>query len=354
MRAVRYHGPGDVRVEEIPEPVAGDGQIKIKVFCGSDLHLYHALLPPITPTLITPNYVTGETLPVVMGHELSGTIVELGAGVDSDKYAVGQTVVVEPVLSCMEPSCGPCTAGTRNVCPHLTFIGIGGGGGGMAEYISVKQNLVYVLPAGIPLEVGALMEPLSIVWHAINRSNFKPGDNVLILGAGPIGLLLLKVLRARGAQWIGVSEPAARRRETAVEFSASIAFDPSSTDVVAETRRATQGQGADVVFDCAGIQASIDTAIVAARPRGNVTNVAIWEKSPVIDLTTMTHKEVTISSAVGCDRVHNDLIRAVADGKLTGLEALITRKIAFEDVVEKGILALIHEKDTQIKVLVHP
>lgn len=357
MRAVRYYGPGDLRVEQIPEPVAGDGQVKIKIawngICGSDLHAWFSHIKPY-PTMTEPQYVTGETLPVVMGHELSGTIAELGKGVDTSKFHVGQRVVVEPILSCNEPICRPCMAGTRNLCNHLTFIGIGGGGGGLAEYFSVKQELVFPLPDNISLEVGALMEPLSVVWHAVNRSNLKDGDSVLVLGAGPIGLLLLKVLRARGAGWIGVSEPAAVRRQTALKFGASATFDPLSTNIVTETEAATGGHGADVVFDCAGLQVSIDTALAAVRTRGSIVNVAVWEKPISMNLNKLSKKECTLTSTIGCDRVHAELIQAVASGKLTGLEELITSKIALEDTVEKGIMALINEKDTQIKILVHP
>lgn len=285
----------------------------------------------------------------------SGTIVELGNNVNTGKFKVGQNVVIEPVVSCMETSCGPCLAGTRNVCSHMTFIGIGGWGGGLSEYVSVKEEFVHLLPDGVSLEVGALMEPLSIVWHAANRANVSlAGTKVLIIGAGPIGLLLLKVVQARGASWIGVSEPALQRRNSAQKFGASAAYDPLSTDVVAAVKEATNGHGADVVFDCAGIQASINTAIAAVRARGTVVNVAVWEKIAAVDLNAMGSKEFTLTSTNGADRVHADLLKAVGDGTLTGLEELITKKIALEDVVDEGVKCLLAEKDTQIKILVHP
>ncbi|KZT08048.1 alcohol dehydrogenase GroES domain protein [Laetiporus sulphureus 93-53] len=346
MKAARYHAPGDVRIENIPEPVAS------KV-CGSDVHWYLSSVP-VAPTATKPHPVTKETLPVVMGHEFSGTIVELGDGVDESRLAVGQNVVAESVISCMQPTCTSCSDGTRNVCPHTTFIGIGGWGGGLAEYIAVRQEAVHVLPESIPLEVGAMIEPLSVAWHAVKRSSFVPGDSVLIIGAGPIGLLLLKVLRAQGASWIGMSEPAAQRRETALRFSASAAYDPRATDVVLETKKETGGRGASIVFDCAGIQASLDTALAAVRPRGNVVEVAVWDKSPMLDITTLQGKEILLTASQACDREHPELIQAVADGKFPGLEELITRKIVLDDLVEEGIKALINDKDRQIKILVHP
>jgi len=357
MRAIRYYGPGDIRVDEIPEPVAGDGQVKIKIawngICGSDVHSYFSFLLP-SPTASDPHPVTKETLPVVMGHEFSGTIVELGPNVDSNRLSIGQNVVVEPVISCMKPTCASCTSGTRNICPHTTFIGIGGWGGGLAEYIAIKQEFVHVLPPSLSLEIGALIEPLSVAWHAVKRSTLAEGDSALIIGAGPIGLLLLKVLRASGASWIGVSEPAAQRRDTALRLSASAVFDPLSTNVAEETLKATKGVGASVVFDCAGIQASLDTALTAVRPRGNVVEVAVWDKSPMLDITALQSKEILLTASQACDREHPELIQAVADGKLPGLEDLITKKIPLEDLLEEGILALARDRDTQIKILVHP
>ncbi|PCH36785.1 GroES-like protein [Wolfiporia cocos MD-104 SS10] len=359
MRAARYYGPGEMRVEDVPEPVVKEGQVKIKPLtysdspvCGSDVHSYFSLTP-VSPTATMPHPVTKETLPITLGHEFSGTICELGPATDSSKLAIGQHVVVEPVISCMKPTCGPCSAGSRNICPNATFIGVGGGGGGLAEYITVQEDYVHVLPPTISLEVGAMMEPLSVAWHAVKRSTFVSGDTALIIGAGPIGLLILTVLRAHGASWIGISEPALSRRETALRLAATAVYDPRAVDVAAGTFRATSG-GAAVVFDCAGTQASLDTALAAARPRGNVVEVAVWDKPPVLDITALQSKEVLLTASQACDREHPELIKAVADGRITGLEELITKRIDLGDFVEQGIKALIEDKDRQIKILVHP
>lgn len=359
MRAARYYGPGDVRVEEVPEPQVKQGQVKLKLawcgICGSDLHAYHAPLPASTcPTKDEPHYVTGETLPITLGHEFSGTVVEVGPGVDPNKFKKGQKVVVEPLLSCKEKSCGPCAGGYRNACPHVSFLGIAGWGGGLSEYISVDQDLIYPLPDHISLEVGAMVEPLSVAWHAVKRSAFKPRDKCLIMGSGPIGLMVLKVLQARGASWIGVSEPSTQRRKMAQEHKASQVFNPRTEDVVAGAFKATNNQGADVVFDCAGIQASLDLAIKAVRPRGNIMDIALWDDPATIHMNNILFKEISLTGIIGYDRVHQEVVDALREGKFEGLEKLITRKISLDEVVEKGIKALMAEKDTQIKILVHP
>ncbi|KAI0634575.1 alcohol dehydrogenase GroES domain protein [Trametes polyzona] len=344
MRAVRYYGPGDIRLDHIPDPSPGKGQVKIRVLCGSDLHSWHEILS-LSPTSTSPHPVTQETLPVVMGHEFSGTVVETGEGVDTGRIAVGQPVVVEPVLSCMKDTCPFCSAGSRNLCRNLTFIGIGGCGGGLAEYICVDQRLVFPLPSHVPLDIGALMEPLSVAWHAVKRSSFKAGDSVFILGAGPIGLLVLRVVKAFGASWIGVSEPALKRRDLAGINGADAVYDPttqSRDEIISRVLQATSARGADVVFDCAGSQPTLDTAFLAVRPRGTIMNVAVWGTRPQLDIESLTAKEVILSSILGYDRVHADVLKSIAKGqfKVDGLETLITRRIPLEDVVEKGIKAL--------------
>ncbi|CDO76776.1 hypothetical protein BN946_scf184978.g5 [Trametes cinnabarina] len=315
--------------------------------CGSDLHSWHAIIPGVSPTSTEPNPVTNETLPVTMGHEFSGTVTDIGPGVDASRFKPGTKVAVEPLLSCMKPTCPFCSSGARNLCRNATFMGIGGRGGGLSEYVCVPQEQVFPLPSHVPLDVGAIVEPLSVAWHAVKRSNLKAGDKVLILGGGPIGLLTLRVVKAWGAKWIALSEPASKRRELALQHGASVVFDPTApgTDIVAEVIRETDGWGADVVYDCAGLQQTLDTAFKAVKPRGHVMNVAIWEGRPLLDISSMTLKEFYMSSVLAYDRVHPEVVEAVGQGKFDGLETLITRRISFEDFVEKGIKALLHEKD---------
>ncbi|KAI0752576.1 alcohol dehydrogenase GroES domain protein [Daedaleopsis nitida] len=359
MRAIRYYGPGDIRLDDIPEPIAGEKQIKIKVawngICGSDLHSYFTSLS-VAPTIDKPHVITNETLPVVMGHEFSGIVTEIGPGADTSRFQVGQHVVIEPLISCRKPECSFCAEGARNICRHASFLGIAGWGGGLAEYISVNEELVYPLPEGIPLDVGALMEPLAVAWNAVKRSNLQPGDNVLVIGAGPIGLLTLRAARVFGAAWIAVSEPASKRRELALSHGADTVYDPlePGLSVPTELRKITADRGADVVFDCAGAQQTLDTAFKAVRPRGCVVNVAIWETRPTLDINAMTSKEIIFTGVMAYDRAHEEMLQAVAEGKFGGLENLITRRIGLEDFVEKGIKALINEKDTHIKILVSP
>lgn len=358
MKAARYYAPGDIRIEDIPVPSLKDGQVKIRIawngICGSDIHAYVAGLPKF-PTLTTPGPLSGETLPVTLGHEFSGTIVELGADTDG-RFAVGQNVCVEPVMSCRrEGSCWPCHEGFHNLCPLVNSIGIGGWGGGLSEIVCVDQNTVHILPEGISLEVGACLEPLAVAWHAVKRSGYKEGDTALILGAGPIGLFLLKVLRAIDPNSIiVVSEPAALRLEVASQHGATITANPLESDIPSIITKATNGKGIDHAFDAAGVQSGIDLSLKCVRPRGSVMLVALWEASPKIDLNLVLRREINVTGSICYDRVHGEVLEALKDGRISGIDGLITSRIALDNVVEQGIKALIQEKDKQVKILVHP
>ncbi|KAI0819877.1 NAD-P-binding protein [Trametes gibbosa] len=299
------------------------------------------------PTATKPHPVTKETLPVVIGHEFSGTIVELGSAVDKSKYAVGQKVAVEPLLPCGQLDCACASSDTRNLCSRLAILGIMGGGGGLSEYVAVPQQLAHVLPPDTSLEVGALVEPLAVAWRAVKKSNVKAGDKVLVLGAGPIGVFVLKVAHIFGATWIGVSGRGSKRCELARRYGASIVYNAADagTDVVAETLKSTNGRGADVVFDCAGTQDTLDTALKAARPGGTIMNVAGWTTTPTINMKLMLIKELVLANSLAYSGDHVELIQAISDGKFSNLEDLITRRVSLEEYKEKGLSALLHEKD---------
>jgi len=203
MRALRFHGPGDMRVEKVADPELVPGSVEIRIawcgICGSDLHEYrHG--PSVVRPRGRPHPLTGEHLPVTLGHEMAGEVVRVADDVTS--VDVGQRVVVNPLLFC--GTCTPCRAGRINLCRHSGAIGLSGGGG-FAERIVVPAHLVHRLPIGVTLEEGALVEPLAVAWHAVRRAHVRPGQTALVIGAGPIGLAVLLVLQSFGAGWIAMS-----------------------------------------------------------------------------------------------------------------------------------------------------
>ncbi|RJE24423.1 Dehydrogenase [Aspergillus sclerotialis] len=282
MRAVRYHGRGDIRVDQIDEPMCGDGEVKIRPafvgICGSDIGEYVGG-PRTVPT--QPHAVTGATLPVTLGHEFSGTVEAVGTGVSRVK--VGDRVAIKPNL--YDGSCASCLVGRVNSCQNLGFIGYSSNAGGLSDYVVVKEKHAIQLPDSIPLDIAALIEPLAVAWHAVKRSPIQNANNetVLIVGGGPIGLAVIQVLKRLGLKTIVVTEVSQQRQAFAKALGATQVLNPKTDDVVAKVRSMTNDAGANIAFECSGIQAGLDSAVAGIRARGTVTIVSLWEEKPLID-----------------------------------------------------------------------
>ncbi|RFA06701.1 2,3-butanediol dehydrogenase [Subtercola boreus] len=351
MKAARFHGRGDIRIDDISEPELRPGAVAIDIawcgICGTDLHEY--LEGPIfIPPTGHPHPLTHETEPVTMGHEFSGTITALGDGVTD--LTVGENVVVEPYFVCGE--CAPCKAGNYNLCTKMGFIGLAGGGGGLSEKIVVERRWVH--PIGeIPLDQAALIEPLSVGHHAFVRSGAKSGDIALVGGAGPIGLLLAAVLKAEGLTVI-ISEPSAARKAKAVSTGvADHVLDPTTDDIVARVLELTDGVGADVAFECSSINAVLTQLFDAVRPAGVIVNVSIWSQPATIDMQKLVLKEIDLRGTIAYCNDHPATITLVQEGKVN-LAPFITAKIPLDRLIDEGFDTLINHKETAVKIIVHP
>ncbi|KAJ5102068.1 hypothetical protein NUU61_004290 [Penicillium alfredii] len=369
MRAVRFHGREDLRLDEIEEPECESGQVKVYTtgLCRdmrqwyepkiprlplhsshvlADLHEYLAG-PMVVP--VSPHPITGEKLPTTLGHEFSGTIEEIGRDVTDLK--VGDRVAVKPNL--YDGICPSCSMGRVNCCDSLGFIGYSSQTGGLSDHMVMDQKHAIPLPDSIPLDIGALVEPLSVAWHAVSRSSLQNNDTALVVGAGPIGLAIVLVLKSRGVRNIIVVEVSEKRRLFARTFGATEILNPSEVDVVAQLHALTRdARGVSMAFECSGVQAGLDTAISGTRVRGTTVIVSIWDKKPAIDALALVLYEKHVTGAVVYDDGDFEaVIEAIASGKIQP-RPMITSKIAMEDVVEKGFRALIHEKDQHVKILV--
>jgi 2-desacetyl-2-hydroxyethyl bacteriochlorophyllide A dehydrogenase len=290
MKAVRYHGQRDIRLDDVPVPECPPGSVKIAIkycgICGTDLHEYlHG--PKVIPKHGLPHIITGEGPPVIIGHEFSGTIEEVGEGVKGLK--TGDRVCIQPLI--YDGNCRACIRGMVNCCDKNGFLGISGHGGGLSQWISVPMSYVKLLPPTLPLELGALVEPLAVAWHAIEISPYKDGDSALVLGGGPIGLSVVQVLVAKGCQNIVVSETSTKRREFAKQFGAHHVVNPMELDLVPEVERLTDGQGVDIAFDAAGVQNALDAGLRAVKARGTVLNIALWEDRASLKMSEMIFRE---------------------------------------------------------------
>ncbi len=351
MKAARFHGPEDIRIEDIPEPQLRPGAVAIDVawcgICGTDLHEY--LEGPIfIPAEGHPHPLSHEEEPVTLGHEFSGTVSALGEGVTD--LSVGDNVVVEPYFVCNE--CAPCLAGNYHLCTKMGFIGLAGGGGGLSEKVVVDRRWVHAI-GDIPLDEAALIEPLSVAHHAFVRSGAKAGDVAFIGGAGPIGLLVAAVCKAEGLTVIMSELSEARKEKARVTGVADHVLDPSKEDVVARVHELTAERGADVCFECTSVNVVLNQLFDAVRPAGVIVNVSIWSKPASVDMQKLVLKEIDLRGTIAYVRDHPATIKLVQDGRVK-LAPFITGRIALDDLISEGFDTLINHNETAVKIIVHP
>ena len=283
MRAAVYYGNTQLEVEDVPEPSAGDGLVKVKVsrngICGTDLHEYYdgpIFIPPSEP-----HPLTGKCMPLVIGHEFSGVVTDVGHDVTGIQE--GDNVAIEPIYRC--GSCRPCQSGRYNLCTSIGFHGLMADGG-MAEYTVVPQNQVHALPDSVPVELGALVEPMSVAYHAATLADVNDQSRALIYGAGPIGIGVWFALRGMGLTEIDVVEPSAARR-AGIEALGARTLDPTTEDVPGLIAERTGADGVDAAFDAAGVQSAIESALACLGERRPLISIAIYDKplsTPLINL----------------------------------------------------------------------
>lgn len=354
MRALQYYGPKDLRLEhDVPEPKCGPTQVKVRPafvgICGTDLHEYQH--QTLIPKAGSPHVLTNEAAPVTIGHEFSATVAEIGSDVPaSADLKIGDRVTVFPLMYCR--TCVPCKDGFLNCCVKNGFLGLSGCGGGLSDYLCVQYEAIFKLTDEISMEVGALIEPLAVAWHAVRESGIQPGQASLVLGTGPIGLAIIQCLKAVGAGDIIAVEVGARRREFAKQFGATHLLDPTQVDVVKEAQALTDGRGPPVAFDCAGVPAGLDIVTRVVCARGTIMNLAIWDKPVPFNPNKLVFHE---KKYIGClTYVPSDfayVIDALSKGSLKPV-SMITRKIPIDRIIEDGFHALINEKDEHVKIMV--
>ncbi|MET8805960.1 2,3-butanediol dehydrogenase [Streptomyces sp. NPDC004546] len=351
MKAARFYGPGDIRIDDVREPATRPGTVKVEVewcgICGTDLHEY--LEGPIfAPAKGTPHPLTGETVPITLGHEFAGVVRELGDGVGD--LRVGDRVVVEPYLVCGR--CDPCLRGMYNVCQSLGFVGLSGGGGGFSQFVVAERRWIHPL-GELGTDVGALIEPLAVAYHAVRLSGARSSDTAIVFGAGPIGLVTTAVLRAVGTESIIVVEPADVRKAKAVTAGADHILDPTTTDIATAVSELTKGRNADVTFECAGIDAVLKSAILSTRAGGTCVNVAIWGHEAKVALNDLVFREVKVLGSLAYANDHPATIAMVASGRVDPYQ-FITGRIGLDDIVTSGFDELVNNKEENVKILVRP
>lgn len=271
----------EVRHEAATDPAANEVRVRTVTIgvCGSDTHALHGTHPHIP-------------IPYYPGHEVTGTVTELGAQVDS--VSVGDRVTVEPTLPCWE--CKQCRQGQENLCENLQFFGCGYEQGGMADEFVVRADRLHAIPDDLDDLAAALIEPLSTPVHAGRICGPLEGRAVAILGCGTIGLLMLAVARYEGARRVVMTDPLEAKRETALAQGADAVVDSTDPEVVTQVRSAL-GESADVVFDCVAVEATIAAAVDMATKGGTVAIVGVPAKDVVVPVVSMQDNQVRLQ---GC------------------------------------------------------
>jgi len=316
--------------------------------CGSDLHEY--LSGPIFIPVDEPHPLTGGKAPVILGHEFSGKIVELGEGVEN--WKIGDRVAPDACQVCWE--CYSCKRMDYPCCDKLAFTGLHTDWCFLLLYR--KCSCLYSvekIPDGMTSEQAALVEPIAVGLHAVRRAPVVAGDNVVIIGAGTIGLSALQSARVSGAKQVIVVEMAKARKEYAQKLGANAILDPSQCDVAAEVFKMTGGVGADVAVECVGAKTTVPLAVDCIPPRGIAVTCGVFEYEGPIQWNSVVFKEKEIKGSLGYNGEFDPVMAMISDGRIDA-NTMITGRIKLDDIIEKGFKELINNKDENIKIIVSP
>jgi (R,R)-butanediol dehydrogenase/meso-butanediol dehydrogenase/diacetyl reductase len=334
MRAACYVGDGRVTVLDVEPRALGAGAVEIDVaftgICGTDLHIVHGAMDQRV------------SVPAVLGHEMSGTVRAVGDGVSD--WSPGDPVTVMPLAWC--GACPACRSGASYLCHRLNFLGIDSPGS-MQPVWNVPAATLVRVPAGLALDVAALAEPTAVAVHDVRRSGLVAGDRTLVVGGGPIGLLIACVARAEGADVL-LLEPNARRRAAATGLGLRVA-DPTQDPLGELVESWTDGAGVPVAFEVSGSQPGLDSATQLLGVHGRLVVVAIHATPRPVDLFRVFWRELTLIGARVYERVDFERALAlIADGVIPG-DVLITHVEPLERA-EAAFAAL--ESGEAMKVLI--
>jgi len=340
MKAAVLHDVRDIRVEEVKKPEIAEDEVLIEVkaagICGTDLHFYK-----------------GEwkvDMPIIPGHEFSGVIAEVGENVDG--FKIGEHVVAEPNITC--GSCYFCLMSERNFfCENLKAVGVTVNGA-FAEYLKIKGRNLYRIPENLSFEEAALIEPLACCIRGLDNVGIKAGESVLIVGAGPIGLLLMQLVRNFGASMIIQTDLEDYRLEKALELGADHVVNVSKEDPIKVIKELTGGYGVDVAIEAVGSPKAITQAVEAVRKGGRVNifgvspQDAVWQVKP-FDLYS---KELTITTSYRSPYTFQRAVKMASSGRLK-LKPLISHIFPLEKIAE-AFEILDKKLDNVMKVILKP
>jgi L-iditol 2-dehydrogenase len=335
MKVVRLYGPTDLRVSEETRPKPGKGESLVRItavgICGSDLHRY----------LSGKNNSDPLPHPLVLGHEFAGVAI---TGPHQ-----GKLVAVDPAISC--EVCEWCKRGDVNLCPSLRFAGTGGDDGALREFIVYPDRCLHPLPKGISAAGGAVLETLGVALHSLDLGRVGKGTSVAILGAGPVGLLVLQGAITRGAKPVFITDSHQHRRSAARRFKASKVYPAQGPQEIAAILKATGNRGVDVVIEASGDSNAMDTALHILRRGGRIVQVGIHSDDRThFKASLARQKGATILVQRRMRALYPEAIRLVKSKKID-VESIVSHKFPISKAKEAFALAV---KRDGLKVVVEP
>ncbi|MFE2068688.1 alcohol dehydrogenase catalytic domain-containing protein [Streptomyces sp. NPDC059467] len=349
MKALRWHGAGDLRLEEVsdpPPPKPHEAVVEVSWcgVCGTDLHEFLE-----GPHMIRtgPHPLTGAEPPLALGHEFSGTVLALGGEVPG--IAIGDRVTADPVWRC--GTCYWCVRGEYHICPRSGSVGLASPGA-FADRVTVPLAGLTRLPDNVTDEMAALAEPLAVGLHAVTRAGVGPGDSVLVVGGGPIGFAVVLAARLAGAAGLYVSEPLKERREKLLDLGVTEAYDPRETDVRREVFLRTGRIGPDVVIDATGVASLAARAVATVRRGGRVVLAGVGHGTVEIDMGQLVFYERSVLGTLGYNFDIPRVIDLMSTGRLDA-SALLTGRHSLDEGA--GVFAdLAGDRAAHLKVLLTP
>ena len=337
MKASRFLGNKTFAVADLPTPHAGPGELVLRNqvcgVCGTDVHIYHG-----EPGSADVNP------PVVLGHEYSGEVVEVGEGVTG--FAVGNHVTVDPNIYCGH--CAYCQNGKKQLCPSMEAIGVTRDGG-FAQYSRIPASQAFKLEPTVPWEAAAMAEPLACCLHGIDLAGIQVGDKVCVVGGGAIGLLMVQLAKLSGASQIVLSEPNEKRRQVGLQLGANAALDPTRPDAQ-EAFAQVLGGGANVVIECVGNVPAVKSAFQFAGKGATVLLFSVPKVDATFDLPLFDvyKKELTIKGSFVNPDTHARAVALINSGKVD-FGPIITHRFPLDQLPEAIAMQM---SDASIKVVV--
>jgi (R,R)-butanediol dehydrogenase/meso-butanediol dehydrogenase/diacetyl reductase len=353
MKAARFHARRDVRVEEVAPPPDDLGPHEVLVrnrlcgICGTDLHEY-AHGPIFVPQ--SPHPFSGAQLPQILGHEFGGVVVAVGS--DVRDTSPGDRVAIQPHMA--PPDDYYVRRGLTQLSEQLAIVGLSAAWGGFADYAVVNDYNAVPIPDGVTDEQAALIEPAAVALHAVERAGVRPGDSVLVVGAGPIGQLQVMAARAAGATLIFLADINDSRLVLARTILGDIhTVNPLREDLLEMLRDLTVGHiGVDVAFECVGQGRALGSCIAAVRPQGVVVQVGLHVGPAEIDAYAITRKDIDLRGSWCYSTLMWPRVAAIFASGIMQPELIVTKRVTLDAIVQDGFEALLDPAGDQLKILV--